>query len=165
MEWREEVIGGKYVEHPARPVIDRHIAFGSAFWIDTYLQSRPIGRVFQPAPRFQLCADPVTIRIPDVAYVAAHRCAEFASKELWRIAPDLITEVLSHPNRQEEVDSRIDDFFAAGTAIAWIIDTCDQTCIVRHRNGGEEVYGLNNKIFSAPVLPRLCLRVYELFGK
>ena len=165
MTSREEVIAGKDVSWPDRPEIDELIAFGAAFWIDCYLQTRPIGRIYQPAPHFLLCVAPLTIRTPDAAYVAAHRIAEFETHDVWHVAPDLIVEVLSHPNRQEEIDSRINDFFAAGTSIAWIVDECDQTCVVRRRGVGEKVYGLNEKIYSAPVLPRLSLHGYELFGR
>ncbi len=145
------------------PQYDGHLAFTASFWVDTYLQTHPIGRIYYPAPRFVLRDDPPTNVAPAVAYISVHRLAQFAPDDVYRVVPDLIMEVLSHPSHQDEIDRHVADFLAAGTQIAWIIDACDRTCWVRRRNGQEKVYSYNEKIYSASVLPRLSLRVYEIF--
>jgi Uma2 family endonuclease len=162
---RAEVVNGQQVVWPNRHEYDGVVAFNASFWLDTYLQQHRRGRTFRPAPRFLLQPTPTTIRVPDVAFIAAHRIAQYTAREVWSIPPDLIVEVLTDGAREAEVDQRISDFFKAGTPIAWIVDARDKICCVKRANGDTRVFGYSEKIYSAPALPRLNLRVYELFGE
>jgi Uma2 family endonuclease len=161
---RAEVIAGRQTKFASRSPRDGALAFGASFLIDTYLQRYPRGLTLRPAPAFLLRSTPLTIRVPDVAFIATERLAQFKSEELWRVAPDLIVEVINDPARQSEVDGRINDFFEAGTQVAWILDALTDTCEVRRRSGESRTFANNDKVYSAPVLPRLNLYVYELFG-
>ena len=161
---RVEVVNGKWIEAPSRGNYDGALAFGAFFLIERYLQDYPRGSAFRPAPAFLLRNEPLTIRVPDVAYVAAHRVAEFGAHALMTAPPDLVVEVVTATARRAEVKERVDDFLAAGTEIAWILDACMRICHVRRRDGTSRMFGYNEKLYSAPVLPRLNLRVYELFG-
>ena len=162
---RAEIINGERVDWPQRSHFDSVLSFNASFWIESYLQEQPRGRTFRPAPRFLLRENPLTMRVPDVAFLSTHKLAQEPVSEVMRIAPDLIVEILGDPSRRQEVDQRIADFFRAGTDIAWIVDPDTNTCTVRRRRGEERVFRYNQKVYSAPVLPRLCLRVYELFGE
>jgi Uma2 family endonuclease len=162
---RSELVAGRGVDYGNdRPPRDGALAFGAFYNIECYLQQKPRGRAFRPSPAFLLRGDPLTIRVPDVSFIEAHRCAQFDWNQLCPIAPDLIVEVLTDTSRAAEVDERIADFFAAGTRIAWILDGRSDTVVVRHARGESRRFHDNEKVLSAPVLPRLNLPVYELFG-
>ena len=164
---RKEVIRGRGVEYANdRSPRDGALAFGAFFHVDSYLREKPRGRAFRPSPAFLLCGDPFTIRIPDVSFIESHRLAqyEWAGLRPFPVAPDLIIEVLTDSDREGEVGERIDDFFAAGTRIAWILDGRDDTLTMRRAHGETRVFRDNAKVLCAPVLPHLNLRVYELFG-
>lgn len=163
---REEVIAGCVTrETTERPWADGVWAFDISYHIDTYLQEHPRGRCFRPAPRFILATDPVTIRVPDVAFIETGRLITNTWDNICPVVPELVAEVISQSSRWDEVDARIADFLKAGTAVAWILDAMEKRLIVRRRRGTDVVYGFNQKVYSAPVLPRLNVYVYELFGE
>lgn len=163
---RVEIIDGKAVESPSRAPRDGALACGASFHIDTYLQDHPRGQTFRPAPGFILRTLPSRlIRTPDVAYMELHRVAEIKFIVVCPVVPDLIVEVLTDARRRQEVEERVRDFLQAGTSMAWILDGCAKTCEVRRRKGESRIFALDSKVYAAPLLPRLNLRVYELFGE
>lgn len=161
---RVEWIDDKVVGYPPRPPIDGPLAFAASFHIDTYLQQKRIGQTFRPSPAFLLRRDPARlIRIPDVAYFSLHRLAQVRIEPLCNTPPDLIVEVITQPERRNEIEERIRDFFRAGTTMAWIVDFVSKSCEVRRARGECCVFRENDKVKAAPLLPRLNLGVYEFF--
>lgn len=164
---RAEIVAGRKVaDLTERAPSDGVYAFDVAFHLNGYLQDHPRGRVFRPAPPFMLSVTPVTVRVPDVAFIETHRLvARGGGAGVCPIVPDLIAEIISHPARWDEIDERVADFMAAGTSTAWILDTMEKRLIVRSAQGRARAFDYNAKVYSAPLLPRLNVRVYELLGE
>jgi Uma2 family endonuclease len=163
---RVEIIDGKAVDWPERSVRDGALAFAASFHIHAYLQDHPRGQTFRPSPGFILRTRPRRlIRVPDVAYIELHRVAEIKFIVACPVPPDLIVEILTDGGRRNEVETRVHDFLQAGTTMAWILDGCAKTCEIRRRTGESRTFGFNDKVYAAPLLARLNLRVYELFGE
>jgi len=65
------------------------------------------------------------VRAPDVTFIpwSAFPDGEPPEDEAyWSVAPGLIVEVLSPGNTRAEIDRKLNEFFAAGCKLAWIID-------------------------------------------
>ena len=75
---------------------------------------------------------PGLIRIPDVSFV---RRAQFPGGKISNMAlpsiyPDLAVEVLSPSNTAEEMDEKLNDYFTAGTTLAWLVEPDTRSVLV-----------------------------------
>ena len=61
------------------------------------------------------------IRIPDVSFIRWDRLPE-GRVPVPAVSPDLAVEVLSKSNTEREMQDKLDEYFAGGTRLAWIID-------------------------------------------
>lgn len=92
--------------------------------IDSYLQTHPVGSTLEQ-PWVQLSED--TIRQSAVAFISAHRVAQFdLNSPVFEITPDFVGDVVHEPAQWSYVADRIRDFMNAGTRLAWVIDSAGE---------------------------------------
>ena len=95
-----------------------------------FIGPRNLGLVAGEAGMMQLA--PGLVRMPDVSFVSWDR---FPQRKIPRdaivnVAPDLAVEVLSKSNTPAEIQRKLNEYFAAGTRLAWIIDPETHTASV-----------------------------------
>ncbi|GJG86340.1 hypothetical protein tb265_15210 [Gemmatimonadetes bacterium T265] len=132
--------------------------------LDRYVEPRALGRCFPDGTGFALPPDDDVVRSPDAAFVRVGRLSDDELPDGWiPLAPDFVAEVLSPSETHSEVMEKIDDYFAGGTALAWIVDP---------RRRGVEVHAAGQPIRwvpwgttldGAPVLPDFRVAVADLF--
>jgi Uma2 family endonuclease len=97
----------------------------------TYVSEHTLGQVTTSDGGYLLASGPDTVRAPDVAFVSAERIPpDGAAKGFFPGGPDLAAEILSPSNTVREIDERIDDFFAAGTRLLWVVHPRKHTVTV-----------------------------------
>jgi Uma2 family endonuclease len=98
-----------------------------------YVLLHRLGRVFPSSTGFHCFPDrPLTVRKPDVAFVAADRLpGGVAPKGFFRIAPDLAVEVVSPRDRAAELETKVIDLLDAGVMAVWIAYPDTRTVHVR----------------------------------
>jgi Uma2 family endonuclease len=89
--------------------------------ISKYLESNPIGEVFPGDAGFQWQADPLTIRAPDVAFVAQRRIPPDSVAGFWPLAPDLVVEIISPSESAGEIAEKVSDYLRAGVQLRWLV--------------------------------------------
>jgi Uma2 family endonuclease len=72
---------------------------------------------------FVLRSRPRLHRRPDVAFVSRQRWdgVEADESAAWAVVPDLAVEVISPSNLAEDVEDKLDEYFAAGVRRVWVI--------------------------------------------
>ena len=65
--------------------------------------------------------NPDTVRGLDVAWISDERFAKITSKSYLDVMPELVVEVMSPSNRWTEMQDKIDEYFAAGAQLVWIV--------------------------------------------
>ena len=89
------------------------------------------------------------------------------------VTPDFVVEVLSESNTREEIDGKLDDLFAAGTQLAWVLDPGARTARVvtpapavegddDARPWAETTVGEDVTLAGDPVLPGFSVPLAEL---
>jgi Uma2 family endonuclease len=104
-------------------------------------------------------------RAPDIAFVSKARLKgrKRSERQFFPGAPDLAVEVLAPSNTRAEIDSRLKDFFASGTQIAWIIDPQKQCAEVCHSLTDRKLIGSGAFLEGEHLLPGFCFPIVELF--
>lgn len=81
------------------------------------------------------------------------------------IAPDLAVEVLSKGNTAGEMERKLDEYFAAGVTMVWIIDPASNSAeVYEARDQGRHV-SLADSLTGGSVLPGFELSLQQLFDK
>lgn len=105
-----------------------------------------------------------TVRSPDAAFVYARRVPPAGVPFGWiPFAPDLAVEVLSPSDTVSEFQEKLDDYFAAGTALVWAINPARRTVEVHTPDAPVRRLRDSDTLEGTPVLPDFRCAVAELF--
>ena len=114
---------------------------------------------------FRLSRNPDTVRAPDVAFVAKQRLpAEGVPKQFADFPPDLAVEVLSPEDTASEILRKIEEYLAAGVALAWVVDPATRTVTVYRSLRDIQIFSADQELDGGEVLPGFRARVAEIFS-
>lgn len=156
---RTELVRGRLIVR--EPAKHRHglVAANLLIEIGIYLKSNPIGQVLAAETGFTLARNPDTVRAPDVAYLRADRVPTVEVAGFDELAPDLVVEVLSPGDRARAVQTKINDWLAAGTLLVWVIDPRRRLARVYRADRTVSVLTETDSLDGEDVLPGLSLAV------
>lgn len=162
---RRELIAGELHEMPPAGGEHGYVAGGAYGRLFAYLREHPEagGGLFAAETGFRLARNPDTVRAPDVAYVAEARLAQARVPGYPEMAPDFVVEVVSPNDTASEVQSKVDEWLAAGVVLVWVFYPATRTAMT-FRSGGEvQLLHADDTITAEPVLPGFACRVGDLF--
>jgi Uma2 family endonuclease len=108
---------------------------------------------------------PGLVRIPDVSFVA---WAQLPGRRLPRqpvpdLVPDLVVEVLSEGNTPREMDRKLDEYFACGLRLVWLVNPEMETVVVYTSRHLSRVLDKSATLDGGEVLPGFTLPLRALF--
>jgi len=101
--------------------------------------------------------------VPDVAFLSYERIPfeQQENTEIPRVAPDVVVEVRSPDDQQDDIDEKVRVYLAAGTTVVFLVDPGSK--IVTTRDAlGTRVIG-ENDVLEHRALPGFTLQVRALF--
>lgn len=131
----------------------------------SHAKAAKLGKVVGPDTGFTLSRDPDTVRSPDIAFVRASRVPVATPEGFFPGAPDLAVEVLSPGDRMEEVEEKVDEYFAAGTHVVWAVSPRRKTVRVYRRDGTSMTLRVSDTLDGGEVLAGFTCKVAELFSE
>ena len=101
--------------------------------------------------------------VPDVAYLSYDRLPieEQATTEIPRLAPDVVVEVRSADDRQDDIDEKVRVYLAAGTNVVFLVDPDERTVAIVDARGSRVVG--NDGAIEHPTLSGFTMQVRTLF--
>jgi Uma2 family endonuclease len=106
-------------------------------------------------------------RAPDISFITKARLDRLgfrpSTRRFFPGAPDLAVEMLSPSNTRAEIDERLQDYFASGTQIAWIVDPETETVEVCHSLTERQRLGSGATLDGAHLLPEFRFAAADLF--
>lgn len=110
---------------------------------------------------------PGLVRIPDVAFASWRR---FPKRKIPRqpipaLVPDLAVEVLSENNTETEMSRKVQEYFAAGVLLVWIIDPTNRSARVFTTPDQAILLTQNDDLDGGQVLPGFRLPLGDLFAQ
>lgn len=163
---RHELIDGEHYLTPT-PIRKHQAIVGNLHGlIWSYLQPRPIGRVFT-AP-FDVIFSEFDVVEPDLLYISRERSQEIETSPWVKGAPDLVVEIGSPSTRKrdETIKRRLYERF--GVFEYWVVDPEIDTIKVFRRIDDRyqrvaELLLENGDVLTTPLLPDLELRLAKIF--
>jgi len=140
------------------------MALGIALGV--YLEKHQLVVVFGEQTGFILTRNPDTVRAPDIAFLREERIpAEGFGMEYFDGAPDLAVEVLSPSNRPGSMRRKIDQYFAAGTRLVWVIDFRKRTIVVHAPRRTPITLDESDALDGEDVIPGFHYEIAQLFAR
>ena len=119
---RYELVRGELQEMVPSGGTHGKIAFSIASIIAAHIRGRDIGEGFTAEAGFVTGRDPDSVRAPDVAFVSKERLPPSGVPQGFvEAAPDLAVEVVSPSDSAAAVQAKIEEYFAAGCRLAWVV--------------------------------------------
>ena len=114
---------------------------------------------------FILQHTPDVVRAPDAAFIARERIpATGVPTGFWPFAPDLAVEVASPSDRFTELQTKVAEYFRAGTRLVWIVEPANRTVHVYGAPHELQAFGEEDELTGDDVLPGLRCPVRRLFA-
>lgn len=109
---------------------------------------------------FLLAREPDRLRGPDIFFIKAERNVT-VPKQFYETFPDLAVEVISNSDTTKVVKEKLEDYFAAGTGLVWLVYP-DFKQVEAHTPDGISKIFRENDTLQAEVLPGFACKVGEL---
>ncbi len=159
-----EVIDGRYVEKTTG-VYENWLAGVIFSQLDAYAVRSSVGHavietMFDLRPRVN------RERRPDAAFVTFVRWPRdrgIPETRSWAVVPDLAVEVLSATNTAGEVAEKVEEYFAVGVRLVWVVYPVQKKIYAYTSTNQVRVLGLQDEIDGGEVLQGFRLPVRELF--
>lgn len=143
-----------------------HIVMTLAIALGVYVEKHHLGVVFGEQTGFILTRNPDTVRAPDIAFLREERIpAEGFGSEYFDGAPDLAVEVLSPSNRPSAMRRKIEQYFAAGTRLVWVIDSRKRTIVVHAPHRTPITLHESDALDGEDVIPGFHYEIAQLFAR
>lgn len=158
-----ELIDGVLVEKTMSSY-ESYLAIQIAVVLASYVRPLKLGVVLGADGMLKIM--PNQVRIPDVCFIAQEKLRGKFSPQIpiSSLIPDLAVEVLSTSNTRQEMDEKLDEYFAVGVREVWYFDP--QLKSVRVYEGRNEMRLLveADTLESRVALPGFSLSLKELFA-
>jgi Uma2 family endonuclease len=160
---RYELVNGQLVELPMG-VESGVVTILIIGILSRFLGQHPLGHLLSEGTSYRCFGDD-TIRKPDVSFLFAGRLNRAILKAgHCPLVPDFVVEVISPRDLLQEMMRKLDDYFAAGIPLVWLVEPETRTVTI-YRQGGTSITRLTEQetITGDPVLPGFSCRVAEFF--
>jgi Uma2 family endonuclease len=137
----------------------------SIYFISSFLEQHDLGIVTGPDGFLKLF--PKQVRAPDVAFIRYERLPDgrVPREPIPALAPSLAVEVLSPSNTRREMQSKLREYFAAGTELVWHIDPPTRSAISYTNPDQHTEIGVDGVLDGGKVLPGFELSLERLFSE
>lgn len=159
-----EMIYGTLVEKPMG-YFESRLAVLLGYYFEDFLSEHDLGIVTGEAGPLRLHFG--LVRIPDVAFLSWDRFPNrmLPAQPIPDLVPDLAVEILSESNTKKEMQRKLQEYFAAGVRLVWIIDPKSRTAEVY--TGPDQATALteDDSLKGGDVLPGFLLPLRTLFTR
>lgn len=159
-----ELIDGALVEKPVG-YFESRLAVVLMTMLEIHLSRDPLGIVVGPDAPTRFIGG--VVRLPDVSFVRLDRLpgGQTPREPIASLPPDLTVEILSASNTKEEMDRKVNEYFASGVRLVWIVDPPSRTAKVYTSPQQVVKLGPNDVLNGGDVIPGFELSIREWFEK
>jgi Uma2 family endonuclease len=161
----QEIVAGEWTGTPKMAGQEHALVSGNLFAaLYAFVRTRQLGRVYGDNLNYVLEGTPgkiVTMRIPDLSFVAADRISAPDEKGYYYLAPDLAIEVISPSETRKETAEKIADYLRFGSRQVWEVDPEKKQVTVHLPDGSTQIY--SETLSGGDMLPGFEIPLSQLF--
>ncbi|CAG0950643.1 hypothetical protein PLCT2_00170 [Planctomycetaceae bacterium] len=159
-----ELVEGRII--PVTPSGDEagELALWIGYLLMGFVMTNDLGTVAGADTGFRIARNPDTVRSPDVSFITKARLRPHTGK-FFEGAPDLAVEVISPSNTSTEMQEKIDQFFAPGARLIWLVYPGQRLVVVHYPGGTSKTFREDMTLEGGEVLPGFSLPVHEVFKR
>jgi Uma2 family endonuclease len=129
----------------------------------TFINEHHIGRVVGRCGVI-VCRNPDTVLMPNALFYSKERLPlDQVVLHAHDQPPDLVVEVLSPSNRPGQMRRKLQEYFAAGVRLAWIVDPEDKTVTIHTEPLASRTLTADQTLTGGEVLPGFSTQVSAIF--
>jgi Uma2 family endonuclease len=158
-----ELIDGILVEKDVSAIASL-IAIRIAKLLAVFVDERGLGFVLGEQALLRLVFG--RVRIPDVCFIRRDQVPDgaFPTEPIADLFPTLAVEIISPGNTKREMDEKLDDYFTAGTELAWYVYPDRKEVEVYTGRHTKRTLNASDPIDGGSVLPGFSAAVAEFFS-
>jgi Uma2 family endonuclease len=163
--FRYELVKGELKRVPPTGREHGGVTMELASPLHLYVKLNRLGRVYAAETGFKLESNPDTVRAPDIAFVRAERIEAAGRVQGYgEGAPDLAVEVLSPGNTKREMAEKVEQYFAAGARLVWVVSPKLKTVTVYRSLTDITTLTEKDTLDGGEVVPGFQIPVAEIFA-
>lgn len=142
---------------------ESYLALTIGALLRTFVVERNLGIVLGADGMLRLSSG--LVRIPDVSFISWDRLPrrQIPKQAIADVVPDLVVEVISPGNTREEMDRKLQEYFAAGVRLVWhVYPAAREVRVYTAVEKAETVSGMQS-LDGSPVLSGFSLLLSNLF--
>jgi Uma2 family endonuclease len=98
--------------------------------LDAFVSGRTLGWVSCGEVGIYTRRNPDRVRGADIVFVSRERLSDRPGKKFLAVAPDLVVEIISPEDRWQDVQQKIEEYFAIGVSHVWIVQPENSAVLV-----------------------------------
>ncbi len=159
-----ELVRGRIITMPPPGYRHGFVCMQAGFLLKSYLSQHPIGTAVGNDTGVITERGPDSVRGPDVSYYSHERIPKGAQPVAWPdVSPDLVFEVRSPSDRWPQILRKVSEYLNANVNLVCVLDPQTQTAHLYRSDEQVRVFGAEEEIVFAPVLPDWRLKVSQFF--
>ena len=159
--YRHELIKGELLTMSPSGAEHGELVVNLTAPLATYVKQNCLGVIFGAETGFKLERDPDTVLAPDIAFVSRERVSLIPANYL-AIAPDLVVEVISPSEREQQVKQKTQQWLSFGVRLVWLVKPKFRTVEI-HRLNSAETLTVNEVLSGGEVVPGFEISVTSIF--
>jgi Uma2 family endonuclease len=160
-----ELVNGRLVEVPPSFSASSLVAMTLGSIVAMFVRQHRLGICLGEGGGVQTTRRPDSVRAPDFSFIStAHVPPGGVPRRGYLPSPDLAVEVMSESDRFSDLIRKIEEYFAAGTRLAWLIIPRERSALVFHPGQPPLVLTGDAALDGEDLLPGLPLPLSDLWA-
>ena len=163
--YRYELVRGELVKMAPAGAQHGKIALSVGTSLRNYVRANGSGEAYAAETGFLIGTDPDHVRAPDAAFVRQERVEAAGEVQgYFPGAPDLAVEVISPNDRFADVEEKVADWLAAGSAMVVLVNPRNRTATLRLPGQSQVILTEQDTLDGGEVVPGWQVAVQEIFA-
>jgi Uma2 family endonuclease len=160
---RYEIIDGELITMGNAGAKHGYYASLINYFLQNHVRLNKLGIVFDSDTAFTMKSG--NKRSPDCCFFSRERVKEFGGipKGYINGAPDLAVEILSDGNTVAEIHQKIEEYFASGCRLVWVVHFDERYVLVYRQPEPDRLLKMGDNLDGDEVVPGFSLSLTELF--
>ena len=160
---RYEIIDGELVTLGNSGMEHGNIGIFLGGLIEIFVRQHRLGVTCDSSTAFKMKGG--NKRSPDISFVSKERLTGLKRlpQGFFDGAPDLVVEIISPGNTFEEIHTKIEEYFASGTRLLWIIHPDEKFVLVYHSPQPDRLLRGDDILDGEDVIPNFKVALSDLF--